>query len=132
MLITLSATGLNVSVHKCCGKITHFTLFGGDEECGMDGESSKKASCFSGDYLQSVATNADACCNNLRIAVHNQLDLGQHKTQSSENLSPAVLLVFRIVGNWLNDAKVPEAKPLPFTSNQHKEPLTILHRQFRI
>lgn len=128
LLITLSASGVNVSVHRCCGKIKNFALLGDSKVCNM----SKHSTSFSGKHSAHSAVNGIPCCNNQNIRLHNQVQAAQQKAQSVEKHVQPFLFSFELLKSWFSTEELPAVKITPFITKHLREPLTILLRQFRI
>lgn len=130
LLITLSATGVNVSVHRCCGKIKNFTLFGDSKVCSMD-HMPKRSSC-STKQPGSLAVHRHSCCNNQRISVHNDLQASVQKGQTTEKHVQPLIINWELFKSWIGTDELPVFRLKPYLIHHLKDPLIILFRQFRI
>ena len=75
LLITLSATGISVSLHRCCGTIQGFSLFGNHDECKM----AKKPIPQDCSGKPHSDYQSEPCCDNQQISF-----------KASEELCPAI------------------------------------------
>lgn len=130
LLITLSAAGVNVSVHWCCGKIKNFTVFGDTKVCsmGMGHELSAAVANSSGGSVDRLP-----CCNNQTINLHQEVQAAFEKNRSPVNQTQPVLFTAVFLPNFLLTPcqLSPESGTLPLVCCT-KEPLSVLFRQFRI
>jgi len=126
LLITISASGISISMHRCCGKIKDFSLLGAKADCKMDAKTTKHA--FNPKH------NGKPCCSEQKITIQKTAEATANKNQVKEKASFDVLFVLTFVRNWLGlnsfEDEVEEDEPSPFLSIS--ESLTILFRQFRI
>ncbi|MBC8053887.1 MAG: hypothetical protein H7Y13_12550 [Sphingobacteriaceae bacterium] len=132
LLITLSATGITISLHRCCGSIKHFSLFGSAPECKMAAKPAPKP-C---PVKSGTEIKKDSCCNDQQISLN----------QSNEKTTPAtsqqvkekeqsfdVLFVYTLFKNWFGSSDQDEKdtdKPSPGLFIV--EALILLLQQFRI
>ena len=129
MLITLSASGINISLHKCCGSIQDFSLFGAASQCKMKKmpESCPKKS--------TTEVTKQSCCSNQKISF----------TQASEKISPTakteikqnehtfdVLFFYTLFKNWFSDTETKDKIVDPSPGLFITEALILLLQQFRI
>ncbi|WP_374166604.1 hypothetical protein [Arcticibacter sp. MXS-1] len=128
LLITVSAAGVPVSVHRCCGKIKNFTIFGDAELCNMAKGALHKAPAHS----SKGAVASIPCCNNQTITLHNEVRASLEKNSTPQ----AHGFIAFIVKNILSSFLPPQLKiqPNSYFSGSHwlKGSLNILFRQFRI
>lgn len=132
MLITLSASGISVSLHKCCGSIEGFSLFGNAKECEMTKRQTPK-DCPE-NSKNSIKKNA--CCTDQKISF----------TQSADKTSPVtaknqvketkqnfdVLFFYTLITNWFSSSNQEEEIQKPSPGLFIIEALILLLQQFRI
>lgn len=130
VLIAFSASGINVSLHRCCGLIKDFSLFGEAKNCGMTNKSYSMA-CKE----KSTSIAKELCCNDQQISL-SQLTENQvliSKSQVKET-KPGfdVLFFYTLFQNWFNssDSENEEEKPSPGLFIV--EAVLLLLQQFRI
>ena len=75
MLITLSASGITISLHKCCGSIKGFSLFANAHECEM----AKKPAPKNCPQHSKSSVEKKSCCTDQKIVF----------TQSTDKTFPA-------------------------------------------
>ncbi|MGX5687642.1 HYC_CC_PP family protein [Arcticibacter tournemirensis] len=131
LLITLSATGINVSVHRCCGKIKNFTLLGDNKVC------SKAArpvllSCSLKQHNVQLEPQGRKCCSDQKINVSNELEASLQKNQISEKHVQPFLFSISFFKSFFSLDELPAVKLRPFIEKHFKEPLIVLLQQFRI
>ena len=131
LLITLSATGLSISLHKCCGSIKDFSLFGTTQECKM----ANKPALRKCPVKPGSAVKKDSCCQNQRISLTQTANknLPATKAQVKEKeQSFDVLFVYSLFKNWLGSSDKEEESESPSPGVFIVEALILLLQQFRI
>lgn len=130
LLITLSASGISVSLHKCCGSIKDFSFFATAKECKM---AKKPTQCTE---KSNSKFHKSSCCSNQQISL----------AQSSEKTSPAasntkvkesqqsfdVLFVYTLFKNWFGSSEQQENTEKPSPGLFVVEAIILLLQQFRI
>ncbi|MFD2162087.1 hypothetical protein ACFSJU_06760 [Paradesertivirga mongoliensis] len=131
LLITVSATGINISLHKCCGSIQDFSLFGKAKECKM----AQKTTAKSCPVKSENSFTKDACCDNQQISLNQVTDKVSPKNNQVKDKEQSfdVLFVYTLFNNWFGssegqDQKQDEPSPGLFIV----EALILLLQQFRI
>lgn len=131
LLITVSATGINISLHKCCGSIQDFSLFGKAKECKM----AQKPATKSCPVKSENSLTKDACCDNQQISLNQVTNKISPKTNQVKDKEQSfdVLFVYTLFDNWFGcsddqDEKEDEPSPGLFIV----EALILLLQQFRI
>ncbi|HEY0057031.1 MAG TPA: hypothetical protein VGB63_16900 [Pedobacter sp.] len=129
MLITLSASGINISLHKCCGSIQSLSLLGSAKECKME---SKTRDCAP---KSKTHVHKGSCCSNQKVSF----------AQSSEKISLTtkteikqnehnfdVLFFYTIFKNWFSTTEAKDKIEKPSPGLFIREALLLLLQQFRI
>lgn len=131
MLITLSASGLSISVHECCGKIRDFSLFGDLPSCKMH-QVEVRPGCDTL-HRHTPGKKGKPCCSEQKIVVGKTSD-AIAKSQIKEVKSFDVLFVLTFVKNWLGFSSESSEEDEVSSSGSFSfiESLVILFRQFRI
>lgn len=63
LLITVSASGVSISLHRCCGSIVDFSLFGNAKECKM--AERERFTCSS----KKSERQRQVCCSTQNISI---------------------------------------------------------------
>jgi hypothetical protein len=131
LLITLSAAGINMSLHRCCGSIQSFSFFGNAKECKMAKIPSHKPSPSKANLQK------EPCCSTQQISFRQSSDstnVATKSTQIKENEhSFDVLFVYNLFKTWFGSSDQEEKetqKPSPGLFIL--EALILLLQQFRI
>ena len=128
LLITISAAGINVSLHRCCGSIKNFSFFGKAEDCKVAKVHKSSASKAS---LQKVP-----CCSDQQISFRQSLDstnvATKHTQVTEKEQSFDVLFVYNLFKNWLGSSEREEKAPKPSPGLFVLEAIILLLQQFRI
>ncbi|WP_207426954.1 hypothetical protein [Pedobacter sp. SYSU D00535] len=129
MLITISASGISISLHKCCGSIKDFTLFGEADECNME---SAKPSCEPDKY--GVAKHKGKnCCQDQEVTVKKTSHAAYSKSDAQTKPAFDVLLILNFVRGWFGyNQQEAEDEDDRSPVLYFPESLTILFRQFRL
>ncbi len=129
LLITLSATGTTLSLHTCCGKIKHFSIFGKPESCKMD-KSSKAVNATEAPHIVSKKK----CCDNKNVSIQKTSEATANKTQVTEKKGFDVLFILNFVRSWFgaNQAAEEDDEEETQVSWRFYDSLIILLRHFRI
>jgi len=126
LLVTLSASGISISLHKCCGKIKDVSILGTKADCKMAMKADKHA--FNPKH------KGKPCCSDQKITIQKTAEATQNKSQIKEKSSFDVLFVLAFVRNWLglpsNEEEDEDSAYSPSISVS--DSLIILFRQFRI
>ncbi|WP_256013488.1 HYC_CC_PP family protein [Desertivirga xinjiangensis] len=132
LLITISASGLSISIHTCCGKVKDFSLLGTDTKCKMHTRTTKDPSCAPKHSFNPLH-KGKPCCSDQLISIQKTADATIYKKQVQERNAFDVLFVIKFVKNWLgfNSEQDEEDEP-PVSVLSISKSLTILFRQFRI
>ena len=130
MLIFSSASGINLSLHKCCGSVKSFSLFGEARECKM---AKKPASCSHSKSKDSLEKTP--CCTNQKVSFNESNKSLTKVSPSSEKKADKefdVLFFYTLVKNWLGDSEPAEENHKPSPGVFIVEALILLLQQFRI
>ena len=129
MLITLSASGINISLHKCCGSVRSFSLFGEARKCEMNkvGESCSKKAKHN--------VKRDSCCSNPKISFTPAPDAISPTTkteikQNEQNFD--VLFFYTLIKSWFGTTETENNVEKPSPGLFIIEALILLLQQFRI
>lgn len=134
MLITLSASGISISIHKCCNKIKDISFFGSDADCKMSSKPKAKPSC-SDKHEFNPEHKGKACCSDQKVTVQKTTEATVYKSQVKEKNTFDVLFALNFVRNWLGFASQEDEDAEQTSSSPGFSvtgSLTILFRQFRI
>ena len=132
MLITLSASGISISLHRCCGSIEGFSLFGNSKECKM----AKRQTSKDCPENSKTSIKKKSCCTDQKISL----------TQSTTKTSPItaknqvketrqsfdVLFFYTLITNWFSSSDQEEEIQKPSPGLFIIEALILLLQQFRI
>lgn len=132
LLITVSATGINISLHKCCGSIQDFSLFGKAKECKM-GQKPATKSC---PVKSENSFTKDVCCDNQQISLNQVTDKISPKNNQVKDKEQSfdVLFVYTLFNNWFGSSSEnqDEKEDKPSPGLFIVEALILLLQQFRI
>jgi len=133
MLITLSASGITISLHKCCGSIKGFSLFANAHECEM----AKKSAPKNCPQHSKTSVEKKSCCTDQKIVFTQSTDKtfpATTKNQAKETKQNFdVLFFYTLITNWFGSSDQEEEevqKPSPGLFII--EALILLLQQFRI
>lgn len=130
LLITVSATGISISLHKCCGSIKDFSFLGHAEECDM----AKKPVRLKCPIESENTITKNSCCSDQEISL----------SQASEKLPAAkiqikekeqnfnVLFVYTLFNKWFDSSDEEKESGKPSPGIFIIEALVLLLQQFRI
>ncbi len=133
MLITLSASGITISLHKCCGSIKGFSLFASAHKCEMAEKPAPK------DCPQHSKTSLKktSCCTDQKIVLTKSTDKAFPATTNSQVKETKqnfdVLFFHTLITNWFSSSDQQEEeirKPSPGLFII--EALILLLQQFRL
>ncbi len=129
MLITLSASGINISLHKCCGSIKSFSLFGSAKECKMERTAEGCA------RKSKTHVHKGSCCSNQKISFaqsseKNSLAAKTEIKQNEHNFD--VLFFYTLFKNWFSNTETKNKIEDPSPGLFITEALILLLQQFRI
>ena len=130
MLIAFSASGINVSLHRCCGLIKDFSLFGEAKDCGMTNKSSSMA-CTE----KPTSIEKEFCCNDQQISLgqlaENQVLISKSQIKETKP-SFDVLFFYTLFQNWFNPSESEKEEEKPSPGLFIVEAILLLLQQFRI
>lgn len=129
LLIMMSATGISISLHKCCGSIEGFSLYGDAKACNMTSKASS-------DCSSKTSVAKELCCDNQQVSFN----------QSPESTSPSiskvqtsdarqgfdVLFVYTLFKNSFGTSEQEEDTEKPSPGLFIVEAVILLLQQFRI
>ena len=131
LLITLSATGISISLHKCCGTIQGFSLFGNHEECEM----AKKPASQDCPVKSLSNIQKQPCCDNQQISFQS-LEKSYSAAakiqvkESEQNFD--VLFFYTLFKNWFGSSETEDNAEKPSPGLFITEAIILLLQQFRI
>ncbi|MEJ6981889.1 hypothetical protein WG906_15585 [Pedobacter sp. P351] len=132
MLITLSASGISVSLHKCCGSIEGISLFGNSKECKM----AKRQTPKDCPEESKTSINKKSCCTDQKISFTQTTDKTSPVTaknqvkETKQNFD--VLFFYTLITSFFSSSEQEEEIQKPSPGLFITEALILLLQQFRI
>jgi hypothetical protein len=128
LLITISASGISISLHRCCGSIKHFSFLGLSDECKM-AKRQAAADCPLGD-----AFKKQSCCTDQKISLGQRADntVATSTQVKEKGRGFDVLFFYTLFKSWFGASDQQENIERPSPGLYIVEALILLLQQFRL